>query len=62
MTRDELAEAAGVSTATIKRLESMDGELAVHLGTLRKLQAAFEAKGIAFIPENGGGPGVRLKS
>jgi transcriptional regulator with XRE-family HTH domain len=58
--QQQLADAAGVSVPTIKRLESMDGELSGHTATMRALQAAFEAAGVQFIPENGGGAGVRL--
>ncbi len=29
--------------------------------TIRDLQAALEAAGVEFIPENGGGAGVRLR-
>lgn len=29
--------------------------------TLTRLQQALEAAGVQFIPENGGGPGVRLR-
>ncbi|WP_272929443.1 helix-turn-helix domain-containing protein [Rhodovulum sulfidophilum] len=54
----ELAEAAGVSTNTITRLEK--GE-ALKPRTLEAIQSAFETAGVEFIPENGGGPGVRLK-
>lgn len=53
-----MAEAAGVSTNTITRLEK--GE-ALKPRTLEAIQSAFEAAGVEFIPENGGGPGVRLK-
>ena len=28
--------------------------------TLERLQSALEAGGVEFVPENGGGPGVRL--
>ncbi|MCE8455317.1 helix-turn-helix domain-containing protein [Rhodovulum sulfidophilum] len=54
----ELAEAAGVSTNTITRLEK--GE-ALKPRTLEAIQSALESAGVEFIPENGGGPGVRLK-
>jgi transcriptional regulator with XRE-family HTH domain len=56
----ELAEQSGISEPTIRRLEAMDGELTGHTGTIRALQAAFETAGVQFIPENGGGAGVRL--
>lgn len=58
--QSELAAASGVSLPTIKRLEAMDGMLSGHATTIRALQAALEAAGVQFIPENGGGVGVRL--
>ncbi|MBJ2153873.1 helix-turn-helix domain-containing protein [Paracoccus sp. IB05] len=57
----QLAEASGVSLPTIKRLELMPGPLRVRLDTITAIQAALEAAGVEFIPENGGGAGVRLK-
>ncbi len=55
----ELAEAASVSTQTITRLEN--GE---HLRetTLKRVRSVLENAGIEFIPENGGGVGVRFKN
>ena len=61
ITQSDLAEMSGVSAPTIKRLEGMDGQLRIQMGTLQKLQDALEDAGIEFIPENGGGSGVRLK-
>lgn len=58
--QQELAEMSGVSNPTIRRLEAMDGELSGHTSTIRALQAALEAAGVQFIPENGGGAGVRM--
>jgi transcriptional regulator with XRE-family HTH domain len=58
--QSDLADASGVSIPTIKRLEAMDGELGGHASTIKALQSAFEAAGVQFIPENGGGAGVRL--
>jgi predicted transcriptional regulator len=57
----ELAKTAGVSLETIKRIESMEGELKIRLDTLTKIKTALEKAGIEFIAENGGGPGVRLR-
>lgn len=57
----ELAEAADVSLETVKRIESMEGELKIRLHTLTKIKAALEKAGIEFIAENGGGAGVRLR-
>jgi transcriptional regulator with XRE-family HTH domain len=53
----ELAREAHVTAATITRIEA--GK-AAHASTLKAIQSAFEAAGIEFIPENGGGVGVRL--
>jgi predicted transcriptional regulator len=56
----QLAEASEVSLPSIKRLESLPGPLAAQARTVSAIQRAFEAAGIIFIPENGGGAGVRL--
>ncbi|RAX37698.1 transcriptional regulator [Rhizobium tropici] len=57
----ELARRAGVSVPTIKRCESEGENIpVVSSETQRKICSALEAEGIEFIPENGGGPGVRL--
>jgi transcriptional regulator with XRE-family HTH domain len=56
-----LALASGVSLPTIKRLETKPGRLNAHGPTLQALCRALEAAGIQFIPQNGGGPGVRLR-
>lgn len=55
----ELAQRAGVSVPTIKRLEAMTGDLLGHASTIRAIEAAFIAAGIVFIPKNGGGSGIR---
>ena len=57
----QLAEAAGVSLETIKRVERGSGPVSVLSGTLDKLTRALEAAGVIFIAENGGGPGLRLR-
>lgn len=56
-----LAETSSVSLPTIKRLESKPGAVVAHATTLAALTGVLEAAGVEFIPENGGGPGVRLK-
>lgn len=58
--QQDLAAASGVSVPTIKRLEAMDGELTGNLSTLGSLERAIVDAGVLFIPENGGGAGVRL--
>ena len=59
--RKDLAQASGVSLPTIKRLETKPGQINAHGPTLAALCRALEEAGIQFIPENGGGPGVRLR-
>ncbi len=54
----DLAAAAKVSVDTLARFER--GE-ALKERTIEAIQRALEAAGIEFIPENGGGPGVRLR-
>lgn len=61
LTQAALAERAGVSVPTVKRLELGEGPLGVRLETLQKLQRALEAAGVIFVAENGDGPGVRLR-
>ena len=61
LSQADLAKAASVSLETIKRLEAMHGELKVRLDTLTRIKDALERAGVEFIPENGGGVGVRLK-
>jgi transcriptional regulator with XRE-family HTH domain len=54
----ELADKAKVSPDTIARLER--GE-ELRERTTDAIRAALEAAGVVFIPENGGGAGVRLR-
>lgn len=54
----DLAEKAGVHRNTVTRIET-DATAPGH--AMSATVAALEAAGIEFIPENGGGPGVRLK-
>jgi transcriptional regulator with XRE-family HTH domain len=60
--QETLASAANVSIPTIKRLEAHDGPLGGRTVTGDKIKAALEKAGIEFIDENGGGPGVRLRT
>lgn len=55
-----LAEAASLSLVTIKRYETAS-TLKVSDEAISAIQAALEAAGVEFIPENGGGAGVRLR-
>ena len=54
----DLAAAAKVSPDTIARLER--GET-LYPRTVEAIRAALETAGVEFIPENGGGAGVRLR-
>ena len=54
----ELANLAKMSTNTIVRFET-GKEL--KQSTINDLRLVLENAGIVFIPENGDGPGVRLK-
>jgi predicted transcriptional regulator len=59
--QEDLAEAAGVSVPTIKRLEAIDGLLGGREGTAKKIRVAIEEAGLIFLEENGDGPGVRIR-
>lgn len=54
----ELADMAEIHVNTISRIEN--GE-AANKGTLLLIAHTLETAGVEFIPENGGGAGVRLK-
>jgi transcriptional regulator with XRE-family HTH domain len=54
----EVAAAAKVSTDTVARFERGED---LKERTIEALQRTFEAAGVEFIDENGGGPGVRLR-
>ena len=59
--QSDLADRCGVSVPTVKRLEAMEGVVEGNRVTLQAVEGAFTDAGIEFIPENGGGPGLRLK-
>lgn len=58
MTQAKLAELAGISTTGLNNIER--GGSDPKASTLRAITTALEAAGVQFIPENGGGAGVRL--
>jgi len=59
--QEDVAQAAKISVATIRRIESQEGALTGYISTLLKIQAAFEHAGIHFIDEDDvGGFGVRM--
>ena len=57
--RADLAKAAQVSERTITDFER--GARSPINASLAALTRALEAAGVEFIPENGGGPGLRLR-
>lgn len=54
----DLAERSGVHRNTVTRIETGATEGGHAIGAL---QTTLEEAGVEFIPENGGGAGVRLK-
>ncbi len=58
--RRQLADAAGVAERTLIDFER--GARKPYDRTIADIRAALKEAGIEFIDENGGGPGVRLKS
>lgn len=59
--QSDLAQEAGLSVDTIKRLERTVGPISANVNTMASVIRVLEAAGIEFIAENGGGPGVRLR-
>ena len=54
-----LAEASGLPKQTLVRFEG--GQTSPRVSTREAIRTALEAAGVEFIPENGGGAGVRLR-
>ena len=54
----DLAKLADVSPDTVARLERGED---LKQATVDSIRTALESAGVEFIPENGGGAGVRLK-
>ena len=57
--QDDLAQGGSVAKATVATFEA--GKRTPYERTLEDLVAALEAAGVEFIPENGGGAGVRMR-
>ena len=58
-TQDDLAAKSGASAVTIRNFENERS--APQKGTLLLIQQTLEEAGMEFIPENGGGAGVRFR-
>jgi len=59
-TAQDLASAAQIGVATVRRAEAADGELSMTEANKAAVVRALEAAGVIFVAENGAGPGVRL--
>ena len=57
--QQDLAQKAGIGTVAVHQLEN--GTSSPRRATLDVVRRAFEAAGVEFIDENGGGAGVRLR-
>ena len=58
----ELAEASGLSKSTIGAFEAKDEAARLTTMNNRAAVEAFEGAGLEFIPENGGGAGIRFRN
>ena len=58
---EDLARESSLSVATIRRAELADRETSMTAANNFAVRHAFEAAGVEFIDENGGGAGVRLR-
>jgi transcriptional regulator with XRE-family HTH domain len=59
LSQTEVATAAGLSIPTVKRAEA-NGGITVSEDAVVAIANVLKRAGVEFIPENGGGPGVRL--
>ena len=59
--QSDLAEAAGVPEPTVNAFEAKPETGRMIAANARLLISAFEAAGLEFIPENGGGAGIRFR-
>ena len=57
----DLAKAAKIGIATIRRIESKEGPMMGYVSTLIRIQSAFEKAGILFLDNDAaGGIGLRF--
>lgn len=57
--QSDLASAANVGLSTLRNFEA--GRSVPMANNLSAIRGALEAVGVIFVPENGEGPGVRLR-
>ena len=56
-----MADRAGVAESTIKRMEQDDGFPLARGANIEAVYKTLADAGIVFVPENGGGVGIRLR-
>ena len=61
-TAEDLARHSALGVNTIRRAEIADQETSLTTANDLSVRRALEAAGVEFIDENGGGPGVRLRT
>ncbi len=58
----DLSQASGVGTATLQRMEVMEGVPSGQVRTLLAIKEALEGAGVEFVGSPTDNPGVRLKT
>jgi len=58
---EDLAQACALAVTTIRRAELTEQQTSLTAANDLAIRHALEAAGVDFIPENGGGVGVRLR-
>lgn len=61
LTQHDVAQRSNVSVPTLKRMEASEGPAAGMSNNIDAVVRTLAAAGVEFIPENGGGAGVRLR-
>lgn len=62
LSQHELAVAAQIGAATVKRMEASPGLLMGNAGNIWRVKDVLEARGVVFVEAGtDGGPGVRLR-
>jgi hypothetical protein len=59
---NDLSQASGVGTATLQRMEVMEGVPSGQVRTLLAIKEALESAGVEFVGSPTDNPGVRLKT
>jgi len=61
-TAEDLSRQSAVSLRTIRRAELAERDTSMTAANDLAIRRALEAAGVEFIDENGGGPGVRMRT